>query len=130
MDLSTLALKDTFTLALKHPVTDEVLADGDKVVSIELFGTASKQYRNAVTSMQNRALRRQARKEKPNVEQIRDESLNLLVACTAGTANLAIDGKAVVDEEGYRKMYADPRFSWIRDQVDEALGDTSNFLEA
>jgi len=131
-DLTTLALKDTFDLQLRHPVSGEPLfADGEgkqKPVTITLYGTSSKQYRNAVTAMQNRQLKRTAKKEKVSAEVMREEGIELLVACVAGAQNLGIGGSAVKDESGFRTVFSDPKLSWIKDQVDEALGDTSNFL--
>lgn len=132
-NVSTLSLKDTATLHLRHPVSMEYLyADPEtkqKPVTIELYGTASKQYRNAVTAMQNRKLKRDMKKEKATAEVLKEESLKLLLACSAGSSELAIGKSPVNDEESFRALYSDPKLSWIRDQVDEALGDVSNFLE-
>jgi hypothetical protein len=131
-NLDTLALKDTVELQLKHPVTDELLfADGDKAekpVVIVLYGTSSKQYRNAITAMQSRALRRG--KKAPTVEEMREESVRLLVACSERAVNLSYKGGAIETAETFRELYSDPAFSWLKDQVDAGLGDVSNFLEA
>lgn len=125
-----LALKDTYELQLKNPVSEELLFDDDKkAVTITLYGKSSKQYRNAVTAMQNRELRRKLKKDSATAEQIQEESTSLLVACSA-TSTLEIDGVAVNDKDSFKQLYTDVRFSWIRDQVDEALGDQSNFLQA
>lgn len=126
-NLDSLALKDTTVLQLRHPVSDEPLFDGEAVVGIELYGTASKQYRNAITAMQNRALRR-GNKQKPTAEQLRDEAVNLLVACSAAGVNLEYAGAPLDNADAFREMYSDPKFSWVKDQVDEALGDVSRFL--
>jgi hypothetical protein len=75
MNLDSLGLKDATLLQLRHPVTEELLwADKEqtKPVGIDLYGPASKQYRNAITAMQNRALRRG--KQKPTAEQLREEA--------------------------------------------------------
>lgn len=130
-DINTLALKDTTTLQLRHPVTGDLLfADNDekKPVEVELFGTSSKEYRNAVTAMQNRQLKRQAKKEKASVEVMRHEGIELLVACSAGSKNLSIGGKPVKTADDFRELYSDRKLSWLKDQVDEALGDVANFL--
>lgn len=128
--VSGLALKDTYELQLKNPATEELLFDDEgKAVTITLYGKSSKQYRNAVTAMQNRELRRKFKKDSATAEQIQDESTGLLVACSA-TSTLEIDGVAVNDKDSFKQLYTDARFSWIRDQVDEALGDQSNFLQA
>lgn len=133
-DISTLALAPDYTLHLRHPVSgDKLYADKEetKPVEVLLFGTASKQYRNAVSAMQTRQLRRNAKKEKPSAEVMNDEAVDLLVACTSGVNNLAVDasGKVPTTAEDFRKLYADPKFSWLRAQVDEALGEVSNFLK-
>lgn len=130
-DINALALKDTFNLHLVHPTTGDKLyasADESKPVEIVLYGTSSKQYRSAVSAMQNRQLRRQAKKEKPSAEIFREEGVNLLVACGAGANNLAVDGEPVGTPETFRKLFSDPRFSWVKDQADEALGEVGNFL--
>lgn len=126
--VSGLALKDTAVLHLKHPVTDELLFDGDKKeVTVTLYGQASKQYRNAITAMQNRELRRKAKKDVATAEQIQDEATSLLVACSADST-LQLDGEAVNDKDMFKKLYTDSRFAWVREQVDAFLGETSRFL--
>ena len=131
-NLDTLSLKDTTLLLIKHPVSEEVLyADGDKKqkpVSIEIFGTSSKQYRSAIAAMQNRALKRG--KEQATAEQMREEGIELLTACSDKANNFTYGGKPVLDDAAFRTLYADAKFSWLKEQVDAALGDTSNFLSA
>lgn len=124
--LDSLALKDTTELQLVHPLTEEPLFDGEKPVAIVLYGTSSKQYRNAITAMQNRQLRRQ--KKAATAELLREESVNLLVACSAKALNFTYNDAPVDDAESFRALYSDPAFSWLKDQVDSALGDVSNFL--
>ena len=103
-DLSTLAMRDTFFLQLRHPVTDEALTvkgenGEDLPVGIDLYGPSSKQYRNAIQSLQSRALRRQAKKEKATPQQMEEEAINLLVAVSAGARNLGINASGLVDRK-------------------------------
>lgn len=128
-DLKSLSMKDTMTLQLRHPVTDELLfADEDKKmpVSVTLYGQASKQYRNAINAMQNRSLKRD--KKKVTAEVLREEGIELLVACTAKWNHLVVDGEKVADENAYRALYSNAEYGWLKDQVDVGLGDTSAFL--
>lgn len=129
-NLESLSLKtDAVELQLRHPATDELLfADEEKTmpVSIFLYGTSSKQYRNAVTAMQNRALKRG--NKKPSAEQMREEGVELLVACSDRAINLLYKGKPVDNDAAFRAIYNDPSFSWLKDQVDAFLADTSAFL--
>lgn len=129
--LDSLALKETTTLQLRHPVTEDALwADKEqtKPVGISLYGTSSKQYRNAITAMQNRQLRR-GNKTKVNAETLREESVKLLVACSESGVNLTYNDQPLDSPEAFEALYSDPKFSWVKDQVDAALGDPSNFLD-
>lgn len=131
-DITSMALAPDYELHLKHPVTGEKLyADKDEKdpVVVMLYGSASKQYRNAVTAMQTRQMRRDQKKEKANAEIINEEGVELLVACSAGSKNLSIEGKAVTSAEDFRKLYSDPKLSWVRAQVDAAIADVGNFLK-
>ena len=129
-NLDSLALNDTTELQLVHPVTEELLfADKEqtKPVAIVLFGTSSKQYRNAITAMQNRQLRRG--KKAASAELLREESVNLLVACSDKALNLTYKEAPLDNENAFRALYSDPKFAWVKDQVDAALGDVSRFLD-
>lgn len=129
-NLDSLALKETTELQLRHPVTEELLwADKEqtKPVAIALYGASSKQYRNAITAMQNRQLRRG--KQKVNAETLKEESVRLLVACSDSGINLEYNGAPVDSEDVFTNLYSDPKFAWVKDQVDAALGDPSNFLD-
>lgn len=130
-NLDTLSLKDTVSLQLFHPVSEELLfADEGKTkrVEIELYGTSSKAYRNAITAMQNRSLKRG--KKQASAEVMKDEGIELLVACSAKANNFSYGGKPVLDDAAFRSLYADPAFSWLKEQVDAGLGDVSNFMRA
>lgn len=131
-DISTLALKDTFDMPLKHPVSGEPLLvndDPEKPVTIKLYGTASRQYQAALDKMQTKHLRRNAKREKPTASDLKEEQISLLVACSAGTENFAIGKEAFAgDKQAFTTLYGDSQYSWIKDQVDEALGNPANFL--
>lgn len=129
-NLNTLAVPETTELHLVHPVTQELLyadADQKEAVVIVLYGQSSRKYRAAVSAMQNRALKRG--KKQLTAEQMQDEGVELLVACSDKALNLELDGKPVDNPEQFRKLYSDPKFSWVREQVDSALAEISNFLK-
>lgn len=130
-NLDALSMKDTVDLHLRHPVSDELLyadAEKQKPVTIVLFGTSSKQYRNAITAMQNRALKRG--KKQASAEVMREEGIELLVACSEKAVNFSYKGKPLLDGDAFRALYGDASFSWLKDQVDAGLGDVANFLQA
>ena len=129
-DLSSLATKDSVELHLRHPVTDELLYDDEakkKPIQIILYGTSSKQYRNAITAMQNRQLKRG--KKQATAESMREEGVELLVACSEKAVNLELrKGVPLDNDQAFRELYSDDSFGWLKDQVDSAVGDVSNFL--
>lgn len=130
-NISKLALADSFELKLLDPRTSETLVDDEtgKPVTINLFSTSSKQYRNVVTGMQNARLKNE--KAKLSAEKLREDSIEILVACSDSSDSLELDGlkfNAVDNSAAFRKLYSAPEYSWIREQVDNALGDVSNFL--
>lgn len=130
-DLSTLTAKDEFELHLRNPSTDELLyADDEKTqpVKIVLYSTSSKEYRKALNAMQNRQMKRG--KKQATAEVMREEGIELLVACSKGSLNLSIHDVPLADPGTFRDLYSDDNLSWVKDQVDTALGDVSNFIAA
>ena len=130
-DLAALVPKDTFELHLRHPVSEELLyADeaGKKPVQIVLFGTSSKAYRKALTDMQNRNLKRSDKQR--TAEIMREEGIKLLVACSQSAKNLSFNGVAIASADDFYHLYSDDKFEWLKSQVDKALGDVSNFIQA
>lgn len=130
-NIESLAVKETTDLQVRHPVTDEPLfADEDKKkpVAAVIYGTGSKQYRNAITAMQNRSLKRKGKQV--SAEVMREEGIELLVACTDKILNMSYKDAPVDTDAALREFYSDPAFGWFKDQVDAGLGDVSNFLEA
>ena len=130
-NLESLALTNTVTLQIRHPVSDDLLfadEDKEKSVNIELHGTSSKEYRNAITAMQNRALKRG--KKQASAEVMKEEGVELLVCCSVKISNLSYEGKPVNDDASFRAIYGDAKYSWLKDQVDAMLGDNANFLQA
>lgn len=128
-ELNTRAAKDTFTLQLTDPSTEAPLwADEEetKPVTIDIFGKASKQYRNSITKMQNAQFSRG--KQKLTAEQLRSDGTALLVACSDKTTNLVMDGEEISTPEGFHKLYSNPKYEWVRTQVDSAVESVSNFL--
>jgi hypothetical protein len=131
LNLDTLALAYDHELHLRHPVTEELLYDGDdkneaSKVSIHILGSSSKEYRDAISALQTRQLKRGKKQASP--ELLREEATKILVACSVSTKNLAYKGEPVQRASQFEEMYSDPRFSWLREQVDAALGDVANFL--
>lgn len=130
-NLEQLAMEDSSELHLTHPVSGEKLYADEakkKPLIVTVYGPSSKQYRNCMTALQNRALKRG--NKKPTAEQLREEGTELLVACSGKISNLVINGAPVDNAEAFLSLYENPQFLWLRDQVDAHIADTGAFLKA
>jgi polyhydroxyalkanoate synthesis regulator phasin len=124
-EITSLKFKDTTDLVLLHPIDQsELIDDKGKKVIITVYGKSSKEFRNAASALSNRTLNR----GKQGEEQARAALINFLTKCTASVSNLTINGNEVKTESDIREMYEDESLSWIRDQVNAAITDESNFL--
>jgi polyhydroxyalkanoate synthesis regulator phasin len=124
-EITSLKFKDTTDLVLLHPIDQsELIDDKGKKVIITVYGKSSKEFRNAASALSNRTLNR----GKQGEEQARAALINFLTKCTASVSNLTINDNEVKTESDIREMYEDESLSWIRDQVNAAITDESNFL--
>jgi hypothetical protein len=129
LNLSKLALNETATIQLTNPEDGSLLYGDDaqtQPVTVTVYGTSSKVYRQALDAMSKRSLARGTKK--PSLEVMREESTGLLVACSIKIDNLELDGRAIDTSAIFKEIYNDLQFSWVREQVDAALSDVSSFL--
>lgn len=128
-DLKSLAIKESAVVHLKNPFTDEPLFVNDKgeldelgknPVTVTIASTGSRQYRLAINAMINRSNKRG--NKKPSAEEQKQEGIELLVACCLDSENLSYDGEPVKSDSQFRAMLSDDTISFIKQQIDEALG--------
>lgn len=128
-DIGSLAIQESTVVHLTHPATDAKLyadAAGKEAITITVASTSSRAYRQAVNAMNNRALKRG--NKKATAEQQRDEGIELLTACCISSENLVHNGSPVNTDAAFRALLGDDKFSWIKNQVDEALGNVELFI--
>lgn len=128
-DIDTLAIQDSTVVTLTHPVSGETLyvdKDNKEAITITVASTSSRAYRTAVNAMNNRSLKRG--NKKATAQEQREEGIALLTACCVTSENLKYKGSLVKDEADFRALLSDDKFSWIKNQVDEALGNVENFI--
>ncbi len=120
------SVKDSTFLHLRHPATDEKLMDGDNPVGINLYGKASKQYKQVLSELSRKTA---MRKGKPNsFEGNVEDNVSILVAISKEGVNLDYNDVALDSPEAFRQMYSDSSLYWVRDQVQDMLEDTAAFL--
>lgn len=123
MDLATLdtTAVESVPMRLKHPGTGQVL---DTVLHV--VGVDSDRYREKARQISNRRINSK-QKRMLTIEEVEADNDSLLVSCIVGWDNVTIDGEKVeFSLESAKKLIQ--RFRWIREQIDEFVGDRANFL--
>ena len=139
MDLKNLNLTETSSegswLQLVHPTKFEPLfADEEKTrpMRIKLLGADSEEYRIAKHTLANKRLKRVAKAggnaaAVVSSESIESDATYMLVACTLEFENIVFDGEEIpFSKMRARALYDD--LQWLREQVDEFVGDRGNHL--
>lgn len=145
--LDTVAASDAgATIELTHPVTKEPIG-----INIKVLGKHSETFRELVRDRSNKRIKMESfasRRGKPTLprtaEQVEAEALNMLVACTTGWESgkldkegKLLDAKPVIKMGGQEYPFTPAnaltiytKFLWMREQVDEGIGDLENFIKA
>lgn len=131
MDLSnfdtTAAAQAGAKLELKAPNGDPLLQDDGAPVTITLLGRDSDVWRRAERAALDRRVN--TRKKTVQSADLERDALEALVAVTVGWSGIVLDGNALdCTPPNVRRVYE--RFRWVREQVDEFVGDRANFLPA
>lgn len=133
-DLESLAL-DAETpnkLVLINPATSQPIRafDGSEA-HILLMGVDSKAAQKHRREATNRMLAKRNR-NKMTAEEIEASNVDLWAALTRGWVLVNFAGETVdyeFSEANARRLYSNPNFAWIKDQVDEFVGDRANFMK-
>ena len=116
-----------FTFNLRNPSTMEQLD-----ATVTLAGPGSEAYENAREKRDGRfklLLQRFRTADKIPADELQNVSKDFLVGCTTGWSGFSDNGKGIpYSKDACRKLYSNPGFAWIVDQVDKELSDVGNFL--
>jgi hypothetical protein len=109
---------------LKHPATGEELSG-----RIKIIGKDSTKFTQLSEEFKRKALEdmKSAKTMAQRMESAQEQSDAILAACTIDWDGMMLDGKDLPFTEANVKMIY-TRFSWIKEQIDTAIADRSNFL--
>lgn len=113
IDIKQFAIQQSADIVIKHPVTGEPLTEGKKTATVKLMSRANPAYRKAAI-----AFVEAIRNESATTEEKEAASAEFLKTAVLGFSNI----DATPDD------ITKPEYSWLREQIDAALGDVSNFL--
>lgn len=126
-DLDSVTALTSAVLWLKHPLTGKPLP-----ASVVLAGPehdARKAARWSIMRRRRALLAATGDLPPPDPREDEDDELAVLVACTLGWCGLARSGVALEFSAGAcTTLYTDPRWSWVREQVKDALDDRARFI--
>jgi len=121
MDLLSLLPSDNAAIQLKHPVS-KVDLEG---VTISVSGHDSATFKNAI---KERAKAQMSRKSAEIDFSTNDkEAIELLAKCTVGWSGIT-EGSKELPFTFANAVYIYTKYNWIREQIDAAIGDRSNFF--
>lgn len=113
-------------LTLKHPITDEPMADADGAVTITLIGADSKTAEQKRRATANKRLKHVGRPSDDPAGQAEKDVCELLATLTRGWTNIAdASGPITFSHDAAAKLYRER--AWIRRQVDAFVSDVRNF---
>lgn len=140
-DVATFEVADTTDVVLNHPKTGEpFLVDvevddgqggkkpGKAPMSVTVYGPGSKVFKAAQAVSQktyNATFNRGKSRETPDQQDARVAAF--LSACTVSFNNFTYNGGDPTDRETFRACYLDAKRGWIKDQVNDEMGDWANF---
>jgi hypothetical protein len=132
-------------IELKHPTTKAKTG-----IFVTVLGKHGEVFREHIRERTNERIKREANAAKkndelppPTAEQVEEKAIELLVLCTLGWRSETrdekgevIESKPVIVHRGQelpftvanaKMLYA--RLIWMREQIDEAIGDLENFIK-
>jgi len=124
VDLSQFDTKKTSEegvwVEIENPIDGEPLG-----IHFKILGSDSEVYNKQIRKNKDKMMKQGMRNIKS--ENLEVEEIELLVACTVDWDNIVDNGeKLECTKENVRYVYKN--YPWIKDQVDDFIGDRSNFL--
>ena len=134
IDLTTIdtvkGANEGFDVQIYHPGTMVDLG-----IKINVLGKDSDEFQKVSRSQSKKRMAKmtkggfRAQNLTPPPEEIEQDGLELLAKCTKDWLLVVIDGKDIeCNYENALMVYE--RFPWIKEQVDTAIGDRSNFIKS
>ena len=132
VDLSTIdtvkGSNEGFDVRIYHPGTNE-----DLDIIINVLGKDSDEFQKVSRAQSKKRLAKMTkggfRQNQPApIEEIEQDGLQLLAACTKSWSGVVIEGKEIAFNLDNAVMIYE-RFPWLKEQVDTAIGDRANFIK-
>lgn len=135
MDISNLEVPNTAEVHIEFPGIGKLYADEEKKMPIivEVYGPASNQaveFKRKLSSEASIAFAKGGAKglrKLTNGNDIAEREIERLVSMTASVKNMFYHGEPVTTHN-IEKIYRDPKYGWLTEQVNEKIGSWESFL--
>jgi hypothetical protein len=134
IDLATIdtvkGSNEGFDVCIYHPGTNE-----DLDITINVLGKDSDEFQKVSRAQSKKRMAKMTKgggfRVTPTipVEEIEQDAIALLAACTKSWNGVVVEGKAIDCTTDNAVMIYE-RFPWIKEQVDIAIGDRANFIKS
>lgn len=132
MDLNSIEIPDTAVIEIEHPRGGKLNGKDGKPCTITVYGPASDRAIEYDRKNKKRIFDRIGKKgakglASMSAEEAEEYALDRLSTLTAAVSGIEIGGKPVTPEN-IRSVYAEPKYGWLRQQVEEKLSGWDDFL--
>lgn len=127
LNLKSVAAVETTRVHLVDASGEHLYDDAGNKVEIEIYGKASKQYRQALAELNRKNIQRKGKAQPYSVNL--EDSVEILVAITKAAYNLDMGDGPLETNDQFRALYSDTGLFFIKDAIQEALEDGANFLQ-
>ena len=127
LNLASAAVAETTRVHLVNAL-DEKQYDPDTGLpaELELYGKASKQYSQALSTLNRKRIQRKGKEQPFNVND--EDGAAFLASLTKAAHNFDLGNGPLTTVADFKALYMDKSLFFIRDAVNTALEDNSNFL--
>lgn len=132
-DLNAAQLNETATFQLEHPINGPIFAGPDETlpVMVEVYGKSSKVFRNymATQNKKNAIKQRTGKADKaPTADEVLESNSEFYATLVKSITNLTMNGEPVDNFDSYKAMFANPKLSWVGEQINEKFNEVEAFL--
>lgn len=126
-NIKTQSVVETTMVHLVDAAGDKLYDDKGNAVCVEVYGKASKAYRQALSNLSRKNIQR---KGKPtSFETNVEDNVELLVAISKAAHNFDMGDGPINTPAKFEALYSDPSLYFLKDAVQEALEDSTAFMK-
>ena len=126
-DIASIAVKETAKIELFGPSGDPLYDAEGRRLSVTVYGVGSKVFADAQNQAANRAMARAQKKIKLSAEDRARERAEFLADCTVSFNGFTYENGS--DKQAFRACYEDSKMGWMTEQIDQKIGEWSNFTQ-